>query len=281
MKKVLLFLFSLFLCINVYAEKMDDYVSVDETIQSESKSLSYIGLQLKDGNIVFEGIENISKKKIPISFSIALFNDEGSNIGMVNYCSKEDIQSEFSGKELYKSEKVAFSMFLKSDYFGTHGKKKEKYTYDDIAYYALINDNVDCKIGSATRYVGMSYDEIMDGYSNDSKKPAPKDRFYLIFLIGGALFVVWIIINIIYRSGVTRRRKQRFKTYSEKMNQSTSNDNNNAGQFFQKIHEEHQKPNEEQTNNSNNHFVQSDIVAENEKENHNEDNSSDLMNLYK
>ena len=104
-------------------------------------------------------VHNSASKKVPVSIRVGLFDSEQKNIGVVNYCSTRDTESDYSYKMLLADQEIAFYVKVSEKKNIAKGKKLE-----DVAYIAVLDDNNDCsRDGMENKYVGLTIDEIVDG----------------------------------------------------------------------------------------------------------------------
>lgn len=104
-------------------------------------------------------VHNSTNKKVPISIRVGLFDNEQKNIGVVNYCSDHDTESDYSYKKLLAGQETVFYVKVSEKKNISKGKKLE-----DVAYIAVLDDNDYCSAdGMENKYVGLTIDEIVDG----------------------------------------------------------------------------------------------------------------------
>lgn len=120
-------------------------LNIETTIVTDNfsyKNFYYNG----KGMVIFQSIKNISKKDLPISISIGLFDDNKKNIGTINYCQKEDI--------LLSKEEKSYVIQITNDQLA-----KEK-TIDNIHYISILKDNINCRTTGSEDYVGQKVEDI-------------------------------------------------------------------------------------------------------------------------
>ena len=157
-------------------------------------------------------IHNSSKKKVPLSIRVGLFDSDKKNIGVVNYCSTRDTESDYSYKMLLADEEIPFYIKVTQKKNIAKGKKLE-----DVAYIAVLNDNRDCsREGMENKYTGLTIEEIVDGQVSTKvekllnldflKKLEKLDFSKLktgVVIFGLIIFIIYIIqasiLNALYK----------------------------------------------------------------------------------
>ncbi len=143
----------------------------------------------------FGGIYNNTKKKIPVTIAIGLFDKDNKNIGTIFYCTKRDYDSKYSGLEVKANGSVYFKISAKSKYF-VEGKG-----FADVTSYSILNDNKDCEAAGFSKYAGLTPDEIKNGVKPTEpvvEKPIHKGGLMdIIKTISGGLQVGLLFLGII------------------------------------------------------------------------------------
>ena len=155
-----------------------------------------------------------SKKPVYVSIDILLFDENKKNIGYVTYCSKSDLDSNYTGYTLKRDESSPYSIQLLKKYF-IDGKGVQ-----DIQYYSILDDNKDCRNGGYNKYAGLTLEEITTNKLSDDYKPIDNNPFSklnlpdefnispkiiavatsITFLVIITLFfVVGFILNLLYK----------------------------------------------------------------------------------
>ena len=185
MKRIFRVILVLIICLSVktvYAEnyKIKDLIpyKIDTTIHTDN--FSYKGLYFDEEGVHFNGIKNLTDNDLPISISIGLFDKKGINIGTINHC---DITLS-GGNEM--SYFIAFS----NDYLG------KKYNIKDIKYIAILGDNINCRTKGSTDYVGQSVDKL--GISHRDKLDTQTELFLSILTIVAGAFLVFVVYKLIF-----------------------------------------------------------------------------------
>ncbi len=188
---------------NVYAIEYNPYDTIPITSTNatvRTKTFNYNGItynkkldETSSTNFTFSGIVNNTKKRIPVTITIGLFDKDGKNIGTIFYCTKRDYDSKFSGLEIKSGKSTAFKISVKKKYLVDNKSANE------IVSYSILSDNEVCEAVKFDRYKGLTLAEIQDGIKPpDEKKPEEK-KFDLGFLktISGNLAAGFFIISII------------------------------------------------------------------------------------
>ena len=196
---LLLALFSL----NVYAgDKYDtmNLISVKNKADISTKTFDYRNIKYLDkvedkkyGMFEIDSILNKTKTDMPYSISILLFNRKQKNIGYISYCSTKDLSGDYAQLKLDAGAKTAFTIPVDNRYLG------KGYKRSDIAYYAVSDDNKDCKIGEVEKYLGLSLYDINQGeVSSKYNSNSFMNRIYEIVNKGlpNFLFDLLVIVSI-------------------------------------------------------------------------------------
>ncbi len=170
MKKFLILLLFV-LCFNIISVQAVDEVNtnvlypVDSSFSAVTDTFNYDSIiynSMLDGSgkatITIGNVYNSTKKKVPVSISLGLFDSEKKNIGVVNYCSTEDLESDYAFKTLTTGQSTYFAIKVSQDKHVAEGKQLA-----NAAYVAVLSDNKYCKIGGKDKYIGLTIDEIVDG----------------------------------------------------------------------------------------------------------------------
>lgn len=121
--------------------KTKELIPAKSTVTVIGDRFKYIGMHLSDDKIIFQSVENISEKEYPISVSIAFFDKNEKNIGTIYACSQ--------GEMLLAGEKKEYSVSI--------GSLEEA---EDIRYFAVFNDNVNCYNEISQDYLGQKIEEM-------------------------------------------------------------------------------------------------------------------------
>ena len=223
----------MFLGINVNAKEYGLYelipISDKATVETEhflyrDFYYNYNEMQansLKSIHVIFSGIKNITNEKEAISISIALFDSDKKNIGVVNYCSTNEKYTLLQ-TELEPNEEISYSIGILQKHL-IDGKN-----INDVKYFAVIGDNNSCSMAGVSDYAGKTIEEMKDSKGEITINNNTK---YFIYIVAGAigLLVVGFIIKFILTGGKSRedmiRAQYRVNTNINN-NPNPSNDNN-------------------------------------------------------
>ncbi len=169
MRKIAILFISLFLMVvpvkALNEVNIDVLLPVNTSNNAVAETFSYDGVYYNtslDGSgrstISIGTVRNLTDKKMPLSISIGLFDKDKKNIGVVNYCSTHDMGTDYTYKELRKNETSPLSIKVKTD---EHIADKKK--IEDVAYFAIFDDNKYCKVGGKDNYVGLTIEQITGG----------------------------------------------------------------------------------------------------------------------
>ena len=171
MKKILVLLIGLF-CFNLIPVKAIEEVNlnvlheINSNYNVTTNNFNYENINYNPtldstgrSTITIGNIHNNTSRKVPISIRIGLFDANKKNIGVVNYCSTHDTESDYSYKLLLASEDSKFSLKVSEN---KHLAKNKKIS--DVSYIAVLNDNIDCTTdGMANKYTDLTIEEITNG----------------------------------------------------------------------------------------------------------------------
>lgn len=109
-----------------------------------TENFAYKELYCNQEAIYFNGIRNLTDKDLPISISIGLFDRNGKNVGVVNFCDHH----------LNANQEMSYYIDIKKDYLGSH------MTTDNIRYIAVLSDNITCLRTGGQEFIGQSVDQM-------------------------------------------------------------------------------------------------------------------------
>ena len=185
MKKIITLMIALIIMITTYNVNAANYelkelIPLDKKTTIVTKRISYKQLYYNssDNTVYFEGIKNISQEELPLSFSIAFFDSEKNNIGLINYCDKNN-------NILAPGTETTFKIEVTKGYLG------EDFSSKDIKYVALLEDNYTCKVESGSLYIGQKVEDIgkfHGGQVQDSSILA----INVISFVAGVLLVLFL-----------------------------------------------------------------------------------------
>ena len=185
MKKIIALIFTFIVLIttcDVHAANynLKELIPVGTTTTIVTKRFSYKQFYYNEleERIYFEGIKNIYQEELPVSFSIALFDKDKLNIGLINYCDKNN-------NILSPDSEIVFSIDVKKGYLG------EEFNASDIKYIALLEDNTTCKVEGSNSYIGQKVDEI-GKYQGSELSDSSLLAVQIIGFIAGVIVVVFL-----------------------------------------------------------------------------------------
>lgn len=184
MKRIVKIIFILIVCLSiktVYAEnyKIKELIPYNTDITLSTNNFTYKGIYFDLESVHFNGIVNLTDKKIPVSISIGLFDKSGINIGTINYC---DLF-------LDAKQEMSFRIDFSKEYFG-NGK-----TNKDVKYIAVLGDNIKCKTGGSHKYLGKHVDRM--GISHRNKFDNSLEIFLAILTVIGGLILIFIVSKLV------------------------------------------------------------------------------------
>ena len=185
MKKLIKVLVVVLVCLSVKVVNAADY-KIKELIPYNTKTsihtdnFSYNGIYFDKKGIHFDGIKNLTNEKLPVTISVALFDSNGRNVGVVNYCSLF-----VEGKD-----EIGFIIEFEDYYFGRNKNA------DSVKYMAVLDDNIYCKTSGSTDYIGKSVDEM--GIIHKEKFNSPFELILSVLTILVGLIVIYIIYRLLF-----------------------------------------------------------------------------------
>lgn len=145
--------------------------------------------------ITFNSIKNISSDKEYVSINILLFDKDEKNIGFLTYCSKKDLDTDYSGVRLASLQASPFSINVTKRYFAGNNLA------GDVKYIAVYDDNKYCQIGGYTKYAGLTISEISNGKVSSSTSSSSSNDMDFSFLNrfsdNGMFFLIVLIVLVI------------------------------------------------------------------------------------
>ena len=168
MKKIIIFIISfLFLTtLNVYADDTAFTVPVGSSFNQNQGAINTFEtytydlhqMYLQGGDLYFySNIKNNTSSAKYIAVEVLLFDKDDRNIGIFNYCSDNDYETQFSDYKINPNQSVQFTYKIFPKYLAD----QEKNTLGDVASYSIAFDNKYCKIGGYDKYKGKTLDEIV------------------------------------------------------------------------------------------------------------------------
>ncbi len=164
-KLLFVFLF-LVMGFSVHAQtyQLMDIIPISETASIDTELFTYTNFHYvtkiegkEYGRFVFESVQNKATKSMPVSINILLFDSMGKNVGFVSYCTGEDVESDFAHKKLGAGASMPFYINVSKRYF-VEGK-----TTEDVASFAVMDENEYCHTGGFDKYDGLTLAEISTG----------------------------------------------------------------------------------------------------------------------
>lgn len=206
MKKIFCYISVFIICfftwLEVSAKEYNtmELIPVTESFDVNCEMFNYKGINYNGSTITFSSIENITDSSLPISISIGLFDQDEKNLGIINYCSNNDYDSDFSNLKLESKKAIPYTVKVKEAKYLAEGK-----SFSDVKYIAVMNDNEYCKVGGAQNSVGKTLTEISSGGEVEVNKIneflSSIPRSIIIFVIVSfVLYVVsGILVSLLYR----------------------------------------------------------------------------------
>ena len=105
----------------------------------------------------YSNVINNAKKTRPICLEVLLFDKDEKNIGIFNYSSEKDYETQYASKRLQSGESISFNYKIIDKYLAD----KENNKLSDVYYFSIINENEYCKVGGYSNYSGQKFNEII------------------------------------------------------------------------------------------------------------------------
>lgn len=218
-----------------------------------TNNFSYQQFYYENGEIVFNNIKNLSDKDLPISISLAFFDENKKNLGIMNYCAESDVLKSKSNRE--------YTIALTNSDLGK-GK-----SIKDIKYIAILTDNINCNKEPSFEYVGYSIEDIGMGKNNELDDDSVR-LIHLMEFVGGVLLLIFLyefLFTRTYQNFDGSEVRAGFKKYNKELKRERERE----------LKKNPPKPKEFTK-------VKTDEVLAQEEQAQKEDKSAtDLHNLYK
>ncbi len=212
------------------------------------RTFSYDG----EGYIKFKSIKNLKEEELPLSFSIAFFDEKKKNIGTMNYCNKDN---KFAGKE-----EKPISISITQEYLASGSVK-------DIKYIAMLDDNITCKTEGKDYYLGQTVEEI--GYAKNNTLDRDSTLFLKVIGVVGGVVLLIFIYNFMFTNSYENMDGDDVRTGYRKYNKKL------AAEREEELKRNPPKPKEKVK-------TKTDEVLHQEEAAKNEDkDGTDLHNFYK
>ena len=185
MKKLIKILVVVLVCLSVKIVNAANY-KINELIPYNTKTsihtdnFSYNGMYFDTKGIHFDGIKNLTDEKLPVTISVGLFDSNGRNVGVVNYCNLF-----VEGKD-----EIGFIIEFEDYYFGRNKNA------NSVKYMAILDDNIHCKTSGSTDYIGKSVDDM--GIIHKEKFNSSVDLLLSILTILFGLIIIYIIYKLLF-----------------------------------------------------------------------------------
>lgn len=228
-----------------------ELIPKDKIITIRGDYFLYKDVKLNNDKINIASIKNISKENHAITLSIAFFDNNKDNIGIINYCSTTDALN---------PQREVFNYNIKID----SEKLADNKTISDIKYISILSENSTCRLGGSKEFIGKKVEDI-NVIENDSITDSTKLLINILKVIAICLFILFIykyLFTSAYQNidGNDTRKFYKYKTKNNKKKNKTSNKSKHV-----------------QKNTKSKEIIEQELHENNEE---NKDNS-DLHKLYK
>lgn len=266
MKKIITLIITFLILMTAYNVQAANYqlkelipLDTKTTIVTSKFSYKQLYYDSNSNKIHFGGIKNISQEEKPVSFSIAFFDEKKKNIGLVNYCDKNN-------NILQSKTEITFELDITQGYLG------EEFTLKDIRYMALLEDNSTCKVDGSQLYIGQKVEDI-GKYRRGELSESSALTVKIIGFIAGFLIVIFV-----YQFLFTNKYKNMDGNEVRNILKNYKNENAKADTFA--INDQHSECYDSNTiiNKSKTSEMADKEALENDKSKRKE---NDLYNLYK
>ncbi|MBR2677939.1 MAG: hypothetical protein IKE63_00785 [Bacilli bacterium] len=258
MKKVLYGILILIgiLTVNVKAANYELKELIPENIKTTivTNSFSYREFYYNPStkSINFKSIKNLSDKELPVSISIALFDENKKNLSVINYCDRDMLAA--------NTEK-AYTIKL-----GEEDMPKD-HKIDEVKYIAVISDNTSCTTGNFFDYVGQDIDDI--GMFKNRTFNTMEERTFLVIGIVIGFVVLLFLYNFMFTSAYQNMDGEDVRIGYKQYNKELEDERK------RELKRNPPKPKEKVK-------VKTDeVIAQEERAKNTDKTSTDLHNLYK
>lgn len=192
---------------------------IKTTIVTKNFSYRQFTYNEVDKTVHFETIKNISDESLPISISIALFDGNKRNLGILNYCAE-------GMHILDQSAEIPFSIQI------TDVNVPKEKSIEDIKYIAILEDNKTCKKENNFLYVDQKIEDVGVYHGGE----LPESTKLAVTVIG--IIVVLLIILFLYQFLFTNKFNNMDGNDVRKLLREYKNDNARASTFGDDKHSE-------------------------------------------
>lgn len=204
-------------CLPVFAAShtTGELIPVNESATVDTDMFTYTDIAFvpkiegkEYGKFTFKNVTNKTTNKVPISIDILLFDANRLNIGYVAYCTEEDISGDYAQKKLGAGASSPLSFNAGERYF------IEEKGPQDVAYYAVLDDNPYCHVGGKDKYEGLTIEEILKGGITTKTEEDPsieeiskllEGGYIMVFLIMGVGVIVAFVIQGLILNALHKR----------------------------------------------------------------------------
>lgn len=150
---------------------------IKTTIVTKHFSYRQLYYDKTTNKVHFTSIKNIYDTSLPLSVSIALFDEDKKNVGIIHWCDKNN--------NVGAGVEIPFEIEVTSDYLG------EEKTKEDIKYIAIMEDNFTCKTDKSQIYIGQRIDEIGKTYGGQVPDSL-KLTMQVVTVVGAILLIIFL-----------------------------------------------------------------------------------------
>ena len=150
---------------------------IKTTIVTKHFSYRQLYYDKTTNKVHFTSIKNIFDTSLPLSVSIALFDEDKKNVGIIHWCDKNN--------NVGAGVEIPFEIEVTSDYLG------EEKTKEDIKYIAIMEDNFTCKTDKSQIYIGQRIDEIGKTYGGQVPDSL-KLTMQVVTVVGSILLIIFL-----------------------------------------------------------------------------------------
>ena len=153
---------------------------IKTTIVTKHFSYRQLYYDKTTNKIHFTSVKNIYETSLPLSVSIALFDEDKRNVGIIHWCDKNN--------NVGAGVEIPFEIEVTSDYLGAEKTK------EDIKYIAIMEDNFTCKTDKSQIYIGQRIDEIGKTYGGQVPDSL-KLTMQVVAVVGSILLIIFANLN--------------------------------------------------------------------------------------
>ena len=252
---VLAILLGFILPVHAADYEIRELIPVDVTTSVHGEIFIYKNINYSNGIIKIGSVRNNSFDNHALSVSIGLFGSDKKNIGIINYCEKDNtIHS--------KENKKDIMIDVKGSYIAPEKNLK------DIKYIAVIGENTNCREDGSQEFIGSTVEQI--GIAKNTGIGVGAERLLTVIKIIAFVLVALFLYKFLFTSAYRNMDGEDVRQEYAYINKE-----------LRKDREYEAKKNPPKPKVIKTHKTK-EILAQEKEENKNENkDNTDLQNMYK